>query len=206
MPHAPHVKLLRATNANLLQAVTLWCADREAAKRKYGHISGWDVSEVTNMAHIFEGQKAFRDDLSAWNVSKVTTMEGMFDGCEVFMGGLAYWSVSRVTNMHSTFRNCHVFNDEIGVWDVSRVTDMSEMFSGCEAFNQPLHRWDVFRVTTTRKMFLDASSFEGVGLSKWEMNSIEDISYMFMNATALDKAFHVWPLLTTVNMTAPFGA
>ena len=35
------------TDADIRAAVHLWCSDRAAAERKYGHISQWDTSEVT---------------------------------------------------------------------------------------------------------------------------------------------------------------
>ena len=35
-------------------------------------ISGWDVSNVTNMAGMFLGNQYFNQDLSSWDVSNVT--------------------------------------------------------------------------------------------------------------------------------------
>ena len=44
-------------------------------------LSGWDVSNVTDMKSMFQNAESFNQNLSKWNVSKETRMEGMFDGC-----------------------------------------------------------------------------------------------------------------------------
>ena len=39
------------------------------------NISGWDVSNVTNMYRMFMGSNEFNQDLSSWDVSKVTNCD-----------------------------------------------------------------------------------------------------------------------------------
>jgi len=46
-------------------SVRLWCADRAAAEEKYGHISKWNVSRVTNMRGLFGKMRKFSEDISA---------------------------------------------------------------------------------------------------------------------------------------------
>lgn len=45
----------------------------------YGHISDWDVSNVTDMSYIFSRDASFNSDLSEWDVSNVNNMIGMFE-------------------------------------------------------------------------------------------------------------------------------
>jgi len=47
------VERLRRSDGDIRKAVSLWCSDRAAAEEKYGHISHWDVSRVTNMNYLF---------------------------------------------------------------------------------------------------------------------------------------------------------
>ena len=47
-------------------------------------ISGWDVSNVTDMYDMFKGAIAFDQDLSGWDVHSVTDMEFMFSGAYAF--------------------------------------------------------------------------------------------------------------------------
>jgi surface protein len=69
-------------NETLKNAVQEWLENSSKAERKYGHISKWNVSNVTDMYGLFRGLKSFNDDISNWNVSNVTDM------CEMFLGQL----------------------------------------------------------------------------------------------------------------------
>jgi surface protein len=62
----------------LRAALEEWAFDKVAAFAKYGHISFWDVSLVTDMSKLFHSLiLSINDDLSRWNVSQVTTMHRM---------------------------------------------------------------------------------------------------------------------------------
>jgi hypothetical protein len=67
-------------NKNIHRAVKIWCNNEERAILKYGHISDWDVSKVTNMKSLFNNMQNFNDCIDNWNVSNVTDMQGMFWG------------------------------------------------------------------------------------------------------------------------------
>ena len=51
-------------DGDIREAVNLWCSDPAAAEKKYGHISQWDVSRVTNMNSLFSYQESFNEDIS----------------------------------------------------------------------------------------------------------------------------------------------
>lgn len=75
-------------------AVKERCKDSSEAEAKFGHISGWDTSEVKRMDYLFNSNsymegpgaaaKQFNDDISRWNVERVKNMHGMFYGAESF--------------------------------------------------------------------------------------------------------------------------
>lgn len=48
-----------------------------------GDISGWDVSNATDMAYMFTGCTNLNQDISKWNVSKVRWYSYIFDGCPI---------------------------------------------------------------------------------------------------------------------------
>ena len=64
-------------DGGIYTAVHAWCEDRAAAKARYGPIASWDVSEVTELAGLFENQTDFNEDLSAWDVSSARDMSYM---------------------------------------------------------------------------------------------------------------------------------
>ena len=58
------------TNDELKEAVNLWCSNKEEAINKYGQISIWDTSLITDMSYLFYSKDDFNDNISNWNVSK----------------------------------------------------------------------------------------------------------------------------------------
>ena len=100
-------KLVR-TNEDIHAAVELWCKDLTEAEWKYGHVSMWNVRNVSDMGGLFSGNTTFNGDLNSWDVSPVTNMEYMFYGGAAFNGDLSSWDVSAVTNLRNMFHNCPI--------------------------------------------------------------------------------------------------
>ena len=130
------------TNKTLRRAVKDYLAGGDKKKRiveKYGEISTWDVSNVTNMAWMFHEATSFNQPLNNWNVSNVTEMHGIFSFANCFNQPLNNWNVSNVTNMWYMFQNARSFNQPLNKWNVSKVTNMYKMFWNADSFNQQLH-------------------------------------------------------------------
>ena len=49
------------TNENIKTAIHYWFSNNIYATKKYGHISDWDTSNVTNMSQLFEYNKSFNE-------------------------------------------------------------------------------------------------------------------------------------------------
>ena len=101
----------RATNRTIREAVGDYLNRME-----YGHISGWDVSNVTNMIFLFHSMLDFNEDLSKWNVSNVKCMYGMFSNAKSFNGDLSKWNVSQVKDVRNMFWNTTKFNPKNAPW------------------------------------------------------------------------------------------
>ena len=58
---------------SLRKAVNEWLNNENDANQKYGHISNWNVSQVTNMSYMFYNAEThtFNHDISKWDVSQV---------------------------------------------------------------------------------------------------------------------------------------
>ena len=112
-----------------------------------------DVSNLNSFFNdndkgIFENTYFKYIDISGWDVSEVTDMNRMFYMCKELksVGDISKWDVSNVTDMSSMFYGCTYFNQNISSWDVSNVIGMSYMFAWCESFNQDLSNWNVSKV------------------------------------------------------------
>ena len=131
----------------LREAVALWLANESKVKNKYGHISIWDTSNVTDMSELFRAAKKFNEDIGNWDTSKVTNMRYMFSYAKEFNQDIGGWNTSKVTNMICMFDSASNFNKDIGGWDMSNVTNMIWMFRGAKKFNQDISLWDTSKVT-----------------------------------------------------------
>ena len=128
----------RLTDETIRDAVKMWFnpATRQAAVDKYGEIGDWDVSRVTDMSGLFEGQKDFNENISRWDTSTVIDMSGMFSGASSFNQPLEGWNTSNVTDMSGMFYEASSFNQPVEGWNTANATDMRGVFDGASTFAQ----------------------------------------------------------------------
>ena len=178
-------------NDTLKESVKEWCNDIDAARSKHGHIMDWDVSNVTDMSHLFRNSGYFNEDIGKWDVSNVTNMSQMFDSAISFNQNIGKWDVSMVENMSWMFSYTEFFNQDISKWDVSKVTDMRGMFENTQSFNQDIGKWDVSNVTNMSGMFQSAGSFNQ-DIGKWDVSKVTDMSNMFSYAEFFNQNIGKW--------------
>ena len=85
----------------LREAVTLWLTNESTAKTKYGHISLWNTSNVTDMSLMFCWDSNFNEDIGGWDTSKVTDMSFMFSYAPRFdKDYIINWDISKVIDKY----------------------------------------------------------------------------------------------------------
>jgi len=133
------------TNGTLRRAVRDYVAGGARKQRivdKYGEISNWDTSRVTDMYHMFSDAESFNQPLNNWDVSQVEDMQWMFYNARSFNQPLTNWNVSNVDDMSFMFYNARSFNQPLNNWNVSKVSRRVTrwcMFHYATSFNQPLY-------------------------------------------------------------------
>ena len=187
-PKAPFAKRLRNkkfTSAALKRAVKEWITDK-CVMALYGHISDWDVSEVTDMSDLFKDAKSFDEDISGWDVSKVENMSGIFSGAISFNKEYTRkWSLDRLTRRDRTKKYTNeklkqaakdwvgnsiiaeALYGHISDWDVSEVTDMSDLFKDATDFNEDVSRWDMSKVRRAKNIFDGIEAFNKKYTKDW---------------------------------------
>ena len=169
-----------SNRASLRAAVEEWVTDQPQALNSYGPINTWDVSQVSDMSLLFFSDtdtalNNFNEDISGWDVSNVTNMYGMF-ASTVFNQDISGWDVSSVLNTSYMFFYANTFNQDISNWNVSNVTDMGVMFYFAPAFNQDLSLWDVSSVTNMSDVFsscgLSTENYDAI-LNGWSTQSLQ---------------------------------
>jgi surface protein len=197
-------------NNTLRSAVGLWINSQNEAYKKYGHISKWNVSQVTDMSSLFLDQRTFNDDISNWDVHNVTDMRAMFRGCYNFNQNISHWNTSRVTNMGLMFWDAKKFNQNINTktiynityWDVSKVTDMRCMFRGT-VFNQDISNWNTSSVRDMTLMFSFTEKFNQ-DISNWNTSNVETMRQMFLKAFRFNQDLNGWDTSKVTDMVAMF--
>lgn len=98
-------------------------------------ISEWNVTNVTNMNHMFYNTDITTLDLSKWNVENVKSMRGMFFKCKYLRntGNLNDWKIDKVKDMGFMFNDCKNLRNigDISNWDIDDK-NMEYAFSGTE--------------------------------------------------------------------------
>ena len=193
--------------ANLQTAVDAWCVNSDSAYLTYGHISNWNVSQVTDMSNLFDNKTSFNDDISNWDVSNVTNMTYMFHNAESFDQPLDTFQVSKVTNMKDLFFNAKSFNKTLN-WNVSSVTDMTSMFYGADVFTNngdtSINDWDVSKVTRMTSMFREAIAFNQ-SIGNWNVYSVNQMDLMFYYTMNFNQPLDNWNVSNVTNMSSMFN-
>ena len=189
---------------SLKVAVKEWLNDNSNAKKKYGHISEWNVSQVTNMEDLFCDAESFNEDIGKWDVSKVSDMNNIFYSAKAFNQDIGNWNVSNVKDMWNAFSFAESFNQDIGKWDVSNVENMNAMFSVAKNFNKDISNWNVSNVSNMSAMFLDTDKFNQ-DIGNWDVSHVEDMSSMFCRANAFNQDISKWDVSKVSDMSNIFG-
>jgi surface protein len=130
----------------------------------------------------------FNENISGWTMSNATNMTSMFAGARYFDQPIGNWTVSNVQDISFMFYNAASFDQPLDDWNVSRVTDMSFAFYNASSFNQTLVSWEVSSVRDLSFMFAYATSLDQSFYSSWNVSDEADIRGIF---TGADGTFEV---------------
>ena len=200
-------QFIPTSTSELGNAVNMWATNSTTAETNFGHISKWDVSQITNMDNLFESLDTFNENLNDWDFSRVVSMDWMFNTAYQFNnGGYAInWNTDslvsaqgmfchthnfnvsvnintdQILDMSQMFEKAKIFNADIGSWETGSVTNMEKMFNGAEMFNKDIGAWDTSQVTNMYAMFKNAETFNK-DIGSWDTSSVENMRSMFENA------------------------
>jgi surface protein len=164
-------------NTEIKKAVNLWFSDYDKCITKYGHISDWNTSYVTNMSGLFSSNETFNEDISNWDTSNVRFMNDMFSGAKSFNGDISKWNTSKVISMDTMFYRASSFNRDIRTKDILDT-------NGIKLYTA----WDTSSVQYMDYMFWDATSFYG-DISKWNTSKVNSMYGVFNGATKMNECY-----------------
>ena len=145
---------------SLKDRVQEWCANAVSAGGKYGNISDWDTSAVTDMDSLFKQVECskFNDDISKWNTSSVTDMRcvvgcthaAAFEWGRERHGGTAYDGRARCAASRDVRASRSHLALLLARWPPLSRSLCSRMFHGASAFNQSIGGWNTLSVTNMK--------------------------------------------------------
>ena len=197
-------RAFRMDNATIRVAVAEWQHNRTHASVRYGDISTWNTTEVTDMSGLFSPVffLFFDDALGDWDTSNVTTMSGMFFSTRRFDQPLNNWDMRNVVDMSQMFASARNFNQPLDKWNTRNVTTMSGMFLSTR-FDQPLNNWDTRNVVDMSQMFALANKFNQP-LDKWNTSKVRSMRGMFSTATRFNQKLDTWATGNVQDMSLMF--
>ena len=93
-----------------------------------GSMNNWDVSNINNMAAMFNAATAMNVDISSWDVSSVLSFGGMFSYAYAFNSNISGWDVSSGQYFQNMLKYATAFEVDIANWNVSSALNMQAMF------------------------------------------------------------------------------
>lgn len=85
---------------------------KNVSRHSISGIGEWNVSNVTDMSHMFDRFKTFEEDLSKWDVSNVKDFSGMFYTASIVTSDFRNWKLRPKADLSYMFHNCETFNLE----------------------------------------------------------------------------------------------
>lgn len=194
----------------------------------------WDMSNVTDMRHLFLACSNLNVDVSSWDVSNATNMQSLFfstwggtptgnfnngfpfgatgatrDG--VWVDNVMPWNTSNNTSLYVAFMNQDAFNSDISSWDVSNVINFTATFRGT-SFNHDVGSWDVSSGVNLSEMFREtpfncglASGVTHTRMYDWDTSSNTTMAYMFYQNYSFDGDISQWNTSNVTDMQRCFS-
>lgn len=175
-------------------------------------LSGWNVSNVTNMIGLFQHCVVLENllPISDWDISNNISLENTFRETAITnTDDLSNWVTTSLGKLVYTFYGCSKLTDITGIsnWDVSNVTRLTGCFSGCVLLVNilPLGKWDLTNCTIFYEIFgntsittlgnPNATTKEEKGLAAWA-----DV----IKPTNLSRVFYMCKKLTDISALKDF--
>lgn len=148
-------------------------------------------------------------DASGWDVSELTSINHLFNGCYnlVKLGDLSRWDMSNKTNTASMFNNCRSLTNigDISNWDIRGVKNCSYMFCGCESLELPSLNFEIDSPDAIKEMFSNCKLITIKSLRNVNVSNVNDLSSVFSNCSSITSLdLQGWDMRKATNLRCLF--
>ncbi|TLQ03501.1 BspA family leucine-rich repeat surface protein [Pediococcus stilesii] len=148
---------------------------------------GFNTSNITSMAGMFNITGISKLDLSSFDTSKVTSMAAMFDDSSKLTElNIQNFDTSNVTDMNYMFWGVPVKQLNVASFNTKSVTNMQAMFDHMKyVVELDLSNFNTEKVTTMEYMFLD-SNVQKINLSSFDTQNVINMHSMFQHSVQIE--------------------
>ncbi len=154
----------------------------QEANTRSTNFARWDVSSCENFSAMFAYISTPLTGINDWNVRRGQDFTNMFVWASIFNADLKDWKLLRARSTRRMFYGCRQFKSDLKEWFVENVEDASGMFGNCSEFDSDLSGWTFKKLLYMQSMFENAKKFRGVGLEKWNVSQVVNMSCAFRSA------------------------
>lgn len=132
------------------------------------------------------------DGLNKFDMSNVNTIASMFTGCEKMeIIDTTGWNTKNINSMINTFSDCRNLTNIIGIedWDVSNVSLMNAMFQqtyNLEELN--LSKWNINNVTSMKFVFAWCGA-KSINISNFNLKKTSNMYNMLYSTKRLENLY-----------------
>ncbi len=139
------------------------------AKLKRLNITGWNMSNATDLAYMFYGcGRLGKVDVKDWDVSHVTNFRHTFADCfRLKKLDVKKWDTHSVITFDGIFNDCRKLKEiDISNWDTSSCREFDQMFDHCTALRKihGLSRIDTRNGISFEEMFFGCRKIHNLNL------------------------------------------
>ena len=179
-------------------------------------LSKWDVSSVTNMAHMFAicGKITDWSAISGWKLQQVTNLNGMFMNCSGLTDTkvIGQWrDLDKVKTMQGMFQNCNNLKsvDNGLLWTSLNVENTSMMFFGCTNLSDVsgLRNLQTPKVTDMSTMFFGCSRLSDISpLGFWNVSKVNTFGNIFNGCSKIANVDELtrWDISNATDLSCMF--
>lgn len=112
---------------------------RAKCEKEYGHITKWNVSQVTDFKYCFANKNVFTifNEPLEWDLSNATDVSFMFEGCCKLNSPLKLITGSKIIRARNMFSGCKNLNQPLEL-TFNKNADISGIFNYCSSLASPI--------------------------------------------------------------------
>lgn len=177
----PYLEDWSVSKAKLTDISYMFAGCREAGNIEY--INEFDLSNTTNMSHLFDGCEypssyEPRQFSSFANTKKVTDVSYMFHNCtSIQYIDMSGFNTDNLANTSYMFNGCALLESvDLGGWDASNITNSTSMFDGCSKLETVAVKigsdWTGAKLASSGNMFRGCTSIVGENGTRYSSSAV----------------------------------